>query len=1128
MVDRDVTIEPRQEALVPGRLQATDHRLLQDQLMTEQRSLSTGLNIARVILPLRCRNLPLRVLNTTDRPVTLRNGEELTTVESVVVGPKREGPAADPENHISPVMDTIEAELSPTQREVMRCLLAEYADVFSQSEYDLGRTNILQHRIDTGDARPVRQPLRRQPLSRLQVVDEHLDQMMEQGIIEPSCSPWASNVVVCTKKDGSTRFCIDYRQLNDVTVKDAYPLPRITDCLDALSGATYFSAFDLRSGYHQVELEPNSRDKTSFVTRRGTFSFKTMPFGLANAPATFQRVMDVVLSGLNLNVCLVYLDDIIVFSRTVEDHMDRLRALFDRLRSANLKLKPSKCQLLKLRVEFLGHVVSARGIETDPKKIDSVSQWPTPCNLGELRSFVGLCSYYRRYVKDFATIASPLHELTRKNAKFLWTESCHQAFDELKRRLTTAPVLAMPDDEGTYILDTDASNQGIGAVLSQIQAGEERVVAFASRVLSGPERNYCATRKELLAVVTYMKHFRPYLLGGRVFTIRTDHAALQWLRRTPEPVGQQARWLEIMEEFQPFVIQHRPGLRHTNADALSRIPCRQCQHENETPHFVEIRSLEVQAGEDDPDQWSTNSVAAATRTDDTLRPFTELFERYGNDIPWEAVAAGSKETKSYWNQRERMRIREGVLYRLWESADGLQHRWVMVLPSSLQPVLLSLAHTGATGGHMGIKRTQHQVQLRAYWMGWREDVARFCRQCEACSRFHHGALPRQGELQPTKVGEPLERMAIDLCGPFPASRQGHVYILTAIDLFSKWAEAVPLRNKEATTVARALLNNVFLRMGMPQQLLSDRGTEFENGLMRELCLSLGIDKVRTTAYKPSTNGCVERLHRTLHSMLGKVVDDNQRDWDEHLPSIMAAYRASPSEATGYSPNFLMFGREVRAPVDLVCGAPREEEELWRNYDGFVDHHLTVLRKSYERAREQLGQVAERAKDRYDMRARETELKVGQWVWVYNPRRRVGRSPKWQRLYEGPCLVTRVLKPVNVVVQQSRRSNPRVVHIDKVKPVLGPTPVSWLGTNNTAEDGEPRNLVPRVPVQHRESNDGAENGAAKPLLQRSPIRRHTTDNSATEVPLRRPSRKIVRPRHLHDYVSSRTTIAEGRD
>ena len=470
--------------------------------------------------------------------------------------------------HIRPILDKIDPAVPSDIKQQVGQLLSSYSDVFSKSEFDLGCTNITQHRIDTHDNPPFRQSLRPQPRAHLPVIDQLLKDMQQQGVIEPCNSEWASNVVLVKKKDGSIRFCVDYRKLNLLTKKDAYPLPRIDRCLDTLTGSVWYSTFDLRSGFHQVAMDPRDVNKTTSVCHRGTFRFPKMPFGLCNAPATFQRLMDIVLTGLNYEICLAYLDDIILYSSDLATHLKRLERLLARLREANLKLKPSKCNLLQKRVHFLGFTVSQEGVGTDPEKVAAIRSWPTPRNLRQSRAFIGLRQYYRRFVPNFSEIAAPLHALTKKGARFYWSPECEVAFTKLKSALYEAPVLSLPDDDGEYVLDCDASNHSIGAVLSQIQNGVERPICYASQLYSKHEANYNVTRKELLAVITFTKKFRQYLLG-RPFRIRTDHAALQWLKRTPEPIGQQARWLEILEEFD-YTIEHRPGHQHSNADALSR------------------------------------------------------------------------------------------------------------------------------------------------------------------------------------------------------------------------------------------------------------------------------------------------------------------------------------------------------------------------------------------------------------------------------------------------------------------------------------------------------------------------------------------------------------------------------
>ena len=399
-------------------------------------------------------------------------------------------PGTEPTDFIQEMIQKIDLDLTDEQKHEVERLLQDHKEVFSTSEFDLGRTNLVQHKIDTGTNRPFKQQLRRHPMAYLPVIDEHVDKMLANDVCEPSVSPWASNVVLVKKSDGTLRFCVDYRQLNNLTTKDSYPLPRIDTCFDALGGARYFSTLDLRQGYWQVENDPESSDKTTFITRKGSFKFKVLPFGLSNAPAVFQRLMNMVMQGLTWEACLVFLDDIIVISSTFEQHLERLSAVFQRLKAANLKLKPSKCRLFQIKVKFLGSVVSADGIEPDPDKLKAISDWPIPENLTELRAFVGLASYYRRHVEGFSDIAKPLSELTKKNRPFAWGPEQQKAFETLKYKLTHYPVLAPPLPEGKYIIDTDASDFAMGAVLQQEQFGTVRVIAYASKTFDASERMY--------------------------------------------------------------------------------------------------------------------------------------------------------------------------------------------------------------------------------------------------------------------------------------------------------------------------------------------------------------------------------------------------------------------------------------------------------------------------------------------------------------------------------------------------------------------------------------------------------------------------------------------------------------
>lgn len=526
--------------------------------------------------------VPVNLLNPRAEAVTLKAGADIATVVPIeppvtaaTVEVESAGISPEKEEMLGKIVEENGECLTVGEKEQLLALLLQYADVFATTRDDLGRTGKLKHDIDTAGAHPVRQRVRRIPPQRRQEVQELLNKMLENGVIKPSNSPWASPVVLVRKKDGSLRFCIDYRKLNQVTTKDAYPLPRVDDTLNALAGSQWFTTLDLLSGYWQVEVAEKDKGKTAFCTTEGLYEFNVMPFGLCNAPATFQRLMDLVLAGLDWSHCLVFIDDLVILGATFRTHLQNLQAVFQRLRDSNLRVKPSKCSFLQSKVHFLGHVVSRDGVSADPEKVDKVANWPVPTSTKEVQQFLGLAGYYRRFVKSFADIARPLHRLTERNAVFRWTKECEAAFTTLRKCLISSPVLAYPDHTKPFILDTDASNTGIGGVLSQQGPdGEERVIAYASRVLSKPERNYCVTRRELLAAIYFTQHFRLYLLGQQ-FTLRTDHGSLTWLKSFKEPDGQLARWLEHLQQFD-FEIVHRPGHKHSNADALSRHPCHQC------------------------------------------------------------------------------------------------------------------------------------------------------------------------------------------------------------------------------------------------------------------------------------------------------------------------------------------------------------------------------------------------------------------------------------------------------------------------------------------------------------------------------------------------------------------------
>ena len=1110
ILEEAVEIPPRSEIVLPAYVRYKGAVHTNGEWATVPKQLAPHLHVARTLLPARALNIPVRLINTGDQKIALSEGTELATVEEVEV---RSPPVEDVMNEnrvkeklIEEMMEKIDEIVSDKDKQEMERLLYEYSDAFSFSDADIGHATACKHNIDVAEAPPARQRLRRQPPAHQAAVDKHVQSMLEQGIIEPAQSPWAANLVMVLKKTGEYRCCVDYRALNNVTKKDAYCLPRIDACLDAMAGSAWFSTFDLRSSYYQVELEQASKEKTAFICRGGQYQYVRMPMGLCNSGATFQRLVDITLTGLSYDICMVYIDDVIVYSRTLGEQFERLRLVLARLIQAGLKIKTSKTFLLQKSVSFLGHLVSGDGVRAHLEKTEQILNWGRPTCTKDVRAFIGLTSYYRRFVNQYAQVVSPLTALLGKNKPFNWSEECESAFTTLKRALANPPLLAMPVQGQQYILDCDASDFAIAGVLSQVQDGETRVIAYASRKLSQRERNYCVTRRELLAVVNYIKYFRAYLLGADPpVKVRTDHAALTWLRNIPEPVGQQARWLETMQEYN-FTIEHRAGRSHGNADGMSRDPCHNARccpsqeiaMETEPPARIGvIRRKEIRAlGSEFTGR--KEQIKEAQSRDSNISPILDLIAANAPKPSWDWAQPRAEEAKALWHQWDRLANTEGVLVRVFEEADGTTSWPQIIMPKEIRAEFLRDAHTGVGGGHLGRHRTELAVRARAYWPGWHEDIRRALRTCNECAQYHRGQPARSTHLSPIVCGEPWELLSLDITGPHPASAQGHCYILTMQDNFTKWAEAFAIRRHTAPIVAHILFHQVIMRFGCPRRILSDRGPEFEGEIMAELCTLMQIDKVRSTPFHPQSNGMLERFHRTLNSMLGKVVEENQRDWHEHLAPVMAAYRATVHEATGFTPNRLMFGREVTLPVDLVYGVPNgcsSRESV--SVNDCVDKMVYRAQQDFESVRESLHKAAEARKKRYDVKVLDLpKLEPGQLVHYFYPRRYSGKSPKWQKMYTGPYTVVRVINDHVVLIRRTPRSRIISVHRDKLKIVR-----QEAGFSNFLC---PRKMGPAV-QSDREAFQGQEDD---------------------EKPGDRPKRVVKRPQHLEQYYCGRMFFVSG--
>jgi len=791
-----------------------------------------------------------------------------------------------------------------------------------------------------------------------------------------------------------------------------------------------------------------------------------MAFGLCNAPATFQRAMNLVLEGLTWKTVLAYLDDVVVLGDAFDSHIVNLRQVFQRFRDYNLKLKPRKCQLFQRRVNFLGRVISPDGIEMDPVKVERVAKWPIPSNAKEVASFLGLVNYHRDHIAGFAQIAAPLYHLMKQGTEFSWTGEHTKAFKDLKHAMASAPVLAYPLTEGRFILDTDASDHAIGAELSQEQNGEIRVIAYSSYVLSPTQRNYCTTRKELLAVVRFTRLFRHYLLG-RPFLVRTDHSSLAWLLQFKQINGQLARWLEELSQYDMTIV-HRSGVKHANADALSQnpdgLPYCDCYRAGLSPQSLPCGGCKyctrVQA------QWSSFEeevddviplAIRAIQVADSESPFptrewrdrrSEIGKKQDDDPDigpvklWLAseepssmeLASSSPNSKELWRKRQNLFLQDGVLFHKWflphmsGASHSLEFLSQVVVPRSLVSEVLTTYHSLPLAGHPGIDRTLEKVRAHFYWPCMAQDCKLHVATCPQCSRSKKPSVRARAPLGSYHAGGPLERIHVDMLGPFPISKKGNKYVLMVIDQFTKWVEAFALPDQTTETIARALVNEVFARFGSPRELHSDQGRNFQSDLFNSICELFQVTKTRTTPYRPCSNGQVERMNRTLLQMIRCFLKDDQTDWDLHLPQLAGAMRASVNRSTGFTPNMMMLGREAALPSDLQIPDP---SPTLTNPPEYVSQLQDTLHRVHQAARQNLRGAQLYQKTSYDKKTRSQHYEVGDLVYVLDSSTKKGVAKKLLPVWKGPFLVTGSPSAHLFHVKGPRRS--RVLHHDRLKP-----------------------------------------------------------------------------------------------
>ena len=829
---------------------------------------------------------------------------------------------------------------------IKQCVM-EHEHLFAAKGEPLGCHPDIAVRIIT-EGPPIRRRPYRIPLKKRAALDEIIEDYLKQGVIVPSSSPWASPIVLVKKKDPSDgpRFCVDYTKLNAVTKKDSFPIPLIRDIFDQLQGAKIFSTLDLKSGFHQIPIDPRDQEKTAFISHKGLFEFTRLSMGLSNSSAAFQRAMEVVLKGLIGDIAMLYIDDIVIYSRSEADHINHLRLIFQRLNHYNLRLNPAKCVFGLTEVKLLGYIVSEQGLRADPDKVSAIARMAAPDNLAQVRTLLGMTGYYRSCIQDYAKIAAPLVALTKKNTRFQWAEAQQQAFDALKQALISEQVMAHPKTDQPYLLYTDACDYAIGAILCQLDdQGVERPVVYLSKQLSDTQKRWSCVEKEAFAVITSLKQFRPYLVGAQ-FRCFSDHKPLMSLFTKDMNNTKIQRWAALMAEYNCKVEYHK-GKLNIRADMLSRIK-----------QADDINTYDI-------GHWQLGDPL------NNLPPDESAPDIYGLNLKQVAEAQRSMtEWSEHVNEDSHYIIVNGALYSTKRPYKYAPDYPRLVLPQQFRHSVMEQSHLDV--GHMATIKTMRKLQDAFVWPGMKKDIMDFIAKCPLCiAHSKHTVRAPMGEMPIATA--PMQMVAMDLVGPLPMSPAGNQYLLNLVDYCTGWGESYAIPSKASNEVWKKLTRDFFPRHSYPDIMVSDLGAEFNAQTLKDYLAQVGVEHRTTSAYNPASNGKVERFNRVFKALLRKLINNQRCTWEDQLGPALMAYNNSVSSVTGHTPYFLHYGRRARLPLTRLMHTDRP-----------LDDRLNDVAHALQTAAQLTAESRHHNRERLAKQANCGEFKVGQSVVIRAP------------------------------------------------------------------------------------------------------------------------------------------------
>ena len=1065
--------------------------------------------------------IPVIVMNLSDEKVTMYENTPMGTYYSTtdMMGEVYEILEGDDFDRVSDMkstypkkgkpyspVDLSNSDLDDEKKQKVQALLDDYDDIFSKHSRDFGRTDVVRHKVDLTDTKPPKQHNYRVAPKLRNILREKVDELLEDDMIELSTSSFAAPALLVRKKspDKSVqyRFVVDFRATNKITLKDSHALARIDDSIDALQGNVYFSTVDLSSGFWQMEVEPNDRHKTAFSTGDGLYQWKVMPMGMKNSSSSFTRLMELVFRGMHWTKVCFFIDDIIIFGKSFQQKLTNLEEAFDRLRKANLKVRPDKCQIFCKEVIFLGHKVSREGILPDNSNIEKVKKWGRPTDIASVRGFLGLTGFYRRFIPQYAKIEQPMLDLTKKGVPFIWSEDCEHAFVTLRDALISPPILKYPDYDCPFILYTDASAYAVGSILAQkCDNGKEHVIAYASKTLGKSERNWSTFDRELWAIIWSIRHFRHYLQGTE-FLIVTDHKPLAGLRKIPldqDPTGKRGRWATEIETLE-WSIVYKPGNSHKNADAMSRllnvdqvsanlIDVDSNRETNVNSKLTEGIVFENLAQNQKPSviqksvQVEVKDQVSSDQNKDTI-PQQQVFsleddvdrlremQRQDPDIkqvlnwietkspPHKSQLRKKPKLMKYRNVYRHLVVRNEILWRKYTQQGTNTCIFQAVIPETLVSEILPQLHGSTLSGHYGIQKTVQKALQYYFWPLMYTDISRFCKSCESCQVDSNPVPKYRAPLKPIIAERPMQIVAADIV-ELGLTSSGNRYVLVVTDLFTKYTNMYPLQRQTANAVAECLFVNYVRQHSVPECILSDQGVQFESAVTQSLCEKLGIRKIRTSTAHPECDGQTERMNRTIRAQLVRnslsttlVKNLNSRctEWDQFIPQIEFAYNTTVHSTTGYSPFYLLHARHPRLPVQVMFGSENVLADTDNNND--MNAKVKQMCKSYNQASSFVRSANQKAKrsqkKQYDKKVRFREYKIGQLVYLTNPKAvRSKLTPRW-------CGPFRIIQKFNdglnyqIVDANGISDIPRVVHFNRLKPKYCVNQNEFLNNHNNTE------------------------------------------------------------------------------